>query len=453
MHADPLDIFRGPDPESTPDPAFVARLRRDLLELAAEARAQPDPRPADAPGNGAEPARPMERFVPDVRRARRRRARLLLVAAVLVALASVAVVLASRDQGDKVDVIDDTTSTSGAPATSTTGGQPATTTTALTTTTDLNANRPDLPPIQSLESAGVEIYDAAADPTQVATDGTTVWVLHDRGPINRYDAATGALLGMVDVPNRGTAEQPAVAFGSLWVTTDEDNKLWRIDAATGVVQASIDIPGEIIGLDLVNPINLTVGDGVIWVLTRDPSSTYSGGGPKQEPRFVRVDPTTNSVTGSIVAPPGAHMIGYGFGSLWTIAIGGPLIRVDPDTGAQLASLPMNFAFMLRTGFGSIWLDDGRAHETLLRVDPSTNTIVAEIPNADGQGFWRSDVAFGGGYLWTSSAAALLVKIDPQTNKIVARYGASTAGGGVAATDTDVWFTDWSTKKLYRLRLA
>jgi len=318
---------------------------------------------------------------------------------------------------------------------------PATSEPAVVVTTDRN----NLPPIQPAADAGIERIATVQHPSQITTDGTTVWVANDLGEISRFDAQTNALLGTVQVTKDDHAEQPALAFGSFWITTDTDNKLWRIDTATGSIVASIDIPGNIVGGNqLVNPINLAVGDGVLWVLAQTPTGST----------IAKVDPATNQVTGTIPATSNStQFIGYGDGSLWALTVS-ELLRINPSTGKELARVNTgNFPFMLRFGLGSVWTDIAEVGETLLRVDPATNTPTAKIASPPASTVWHGDISFGGGYAWSDSETAMLVKIDPATNQIIARYVKGSGGGAVAASTTAVWFTDFDANTIYRLNLT
>src|ERR1700731_2515069 len=73
---------------------------------------------------------------------------------------------------------------------------------------------------------------------------------------------------------------------------------------------------------------------------------------------------------------------------------------------------------LAAGFGAIWVPSCGAH-TLVRVDPQTGKIVAQIPAgpADSEG----GITTGDGSVWmVTSKEGLLVRVDPQTNKVVTK---------------------------------
>ena len=387
-------------------------------------------------------------------------------ACAVVILAVIGVVVAKRNDGES-PVINPTPTaattaasapavtvapTSASPSGSTLTTSPASTpATVAARANALRTSLQDVPPVLSVASAGMEEFDIPRNPQQMATDGTTLWILHRGGPISRRDATTGADLGTITgVPLGYTVERPEVAFGSLWVTTAATDTLWRIDAATGNVAASIKIPGDITtqldkGGDHPETANVTASDRSVWVLTRG-----------SERRFVEIDPSTNTVVRQVPAPSRAWTIRYGFGSLWTVNLddtGETLVRVDPVDGRQLASIPSVGITDLGFSFGSIWSAELiGADEAITRYDPSTNQPTAEIvyPSA---GVFATDFSFAGGYVWANAPGAGLTRIDPATNRIVARYIEATGGGGTATTDTAVWVVNTSMPKLYRLPLT
>lgn len=264
-------------------------------------------------------------------------------------------------------------------------------------------------------------------------------------------------LQLDDFPTR-----PAVAFGSLWMATEWDDRLNRIDLDTGEIVARIAIPGGLRGVGGAIPDGPAASEGGVWVL-----SDATG----LDRTLLRIDPATNTVAQTPPAPKGADVIAYGFGSLWVSHVplqGEPGIsRVDPATGGVLADIGITGgAFMIRVAFGSVWtsgvepeagvgdapVTSGGGYERLNRIDPTTNTVVAKIPYAVLASEWHSDIAEAGGSLWISAKTALLVQIDPAQNRIVARYPPSTGGGGVAADGASVWFTAWDDGRLHRLPL-
>ena len=75
-----------------------------------------------------------------------------------------------------------------------------------------------------------------------------------------------------------------------------------------------------------------------------------------------------------------------FGSLWSIRGNGDVVRIDPESGRIIADIPNPFGFKppLCQGIGAsdaaIWAcpANGRPPGTIVRIDPKTNEVVSEL---------------------------------------------------------------------------
>lgn len=437
--ADPFESLRRPVRDTDPSPAFRARLIAELRQMSAahhetggagdrtDRRIEHNEIQTDELSEAimalTATEAPKRRWIP------RRSGVFAAGVAAAVALVVTVVVVGGDDPSD-LRLVD--TTPASVPGETTTTGMPS-----PTSATERGAA---IEPFDgSVESFPTEAYSSA-----VVIDGATVWVSHDSGQISRYDITTGASLGTVPIQNGTLAARPVVGFGSMWVATDLDDTLHRVDSQSGEIVASLKIPGNIRGLDYVGTSTAAVSEDAVWVVSFDPAGS----------KLYRIDPATNSISGSIPAPISANNVIYAEGSLWVLQVDGPLVRLDPTDGRELASIQMaSYATLMRFGFGTLWVNDFSKVDLVKRIDPATNAVVASIPTRPGNGtYWRGDFAFAGGYAWTSSPDAALVKIDPTTNKIVARYGELAGGAGLAARDDAVWFTPWSGKELRRMPL-
>jgi outer membrane protein assembly factor BamB len=77
---------------------------------------------------------------------------------------------------------------------------------------------------------------------------------------------------------------------------------------------------------------------------------------------------------------------------------------------------------LDTAFGSVWAED-KASGELLRIDPRTRAVRARIK----VGASEFGLAFTGGAVWALDSGKRLLKIDPTTNRVVARFPTQTRG--------------------------
>ena len=133
----------------------------------------------------------------------------------------------------------------------------------------------------------------------------------------------------------------------------------------------------------------------------------------------------------------------GFGSLWLLAPDSEqpsLLRVDPTTNEIVASilLPGNLCQGFTVSDDAVWVctPDGA-----VRVDPATNTIVGEVTFETGEVFSR--LAFGSGSVWAlgveGGAPTTLIRIEPAAmtaTSIPLGHGAATLAYGFDA----VWVT-------------
>ncbi|MEZ5260730.1 MAG: hypothetical protein R2755_02905 [Acidimicrobiales bacterium] len=225
MNPDPLDILRRPDPDVAPTAALTARLR---ARLAADADGQHGgaASPAEDEPNPQVVAMDIIRHAKDTRsRLNDSRRRLAVLGAIAAAvLLSVLFIAARRDEPRELDVVDSpVTEPTVRPTTSSAAVTSSATITSPTTaasSTALDEALLGLPVIRSAADAAVTSRATATKPAQVVTGGSSVWVILDLGPIQRFDASTGELVGTVPLQLDNFPTRPAVAFGSLWMATE-----------------------------------------------------------------------------------------------------------------------------------------------------------------------------------------------------------------------------------------
>ena len=203
----------------------------------------------------------------------------------------------------------------------------------------------------------------------------------------------------------------------------------------GVRAPGVRIPIARVKPDAVFPVHgvpdWLVVDEHVWVSNK-PKDSVS-----------RLDPATNTVLDTIaVGKRPCSGIAAGFGSIWVPLCGDTenkpgLARVDIKTGKLTTTLPLgigNTEGGLATGAGSVWLlTDARG--TLVRIDPDTNQVVAEIHVPAGS----STAAFGDGAVWvTSTEQHLLIRVDPNTNLVVERIPVGKKPRFLAVGEGSVW---------------
>lgn len=130
----------------------------------------------------------------------------------------------------------------------------------------------------------------------------------------------------------------AVGAGSLWVLGDAlDRRLWRLDARTGTIEATIRLGFP--------PTSVTVADGKAWIT--DGLSD----------RVVPVDAAGDRLLAPVPVGRGAGGIATGAGSVWvTNTLDGTLSRIDPRTRRVVSTVDVGgMPRAVAVGRGSVWV--------------------------------------------------------------------------------------------------
>lgn len=434
---DPFESLRQVDQPVEPPEELRLRVRVLLQDL--EARARDGQFDHDEPLGASKISYLDEEptmITVELSRARKlKRAKRIGAGAVVAAAALIiALVIVFRSSDDDVKVVG-TPTTSPAPPT-TAGSTPGV----------------ELPPVKDANELGATSWPVGLFTGDVKVVDGVVWLSNEDGPIERFDARTGASLGKIDVTNKQGAMHPAVAFGSMWIGQRRDDTVYRVDLSTGAVQAAVKVPAAIpsSGGPVYAPVAAT--DNAVYVVGLTDGSSKG--------QLFRIDPSTNQVVGSFAVPLLTSNVEWGFGSLW-LTTDKAVVRVDPVTGAQLASIPLdqnNLKYLLgiRAVAGGIWLHGRNGPSAdVVRIDPTTNTVVAQFStgNEPDGSYLRTDFVSAGGSIWTCANDAALVRIDPATNKVVSRFVDQPTGGCYLTADGNaIWFGAFSGKTLYRFQV-
>ena len=100
------------------------------------------------------------------------------------------------------------------------------------------------------------------------------------------------------------------------------------------------------------------------------------------------------------------------------------------------------------GQGAVWVAN-KVDNSLSRLDPQTNRVVATIAASDGV----ADLAVGSDAVWTGGdrrGVARVVRIDSRTNRVVATVPVTHQPAGLAVTDDAVWVTSFVGGTLWRI---
>jgi hypothetical protein len=249
---------------------------------------------------------------------------------------------------------------------------------------------------------------------------------------------TATVRDRIDV---GPATSAAYGEGSVWLSVPRMNssqgEVLRIDAETGRVGATI--PTSVVPTWEIGGGGLAAASGSVWVGGRDGSSAV----------VVRIDTATNRVVDTIQLGAGSVAdVAADESATWVLLSGNPgrpkVLRIDPSTDQVLATIPIEggygrfifaeagfvFAAIVQPPEGPF--DSG----TLVRISPSTN----EISGTFDLGTYPS-VAAGSGSLWAMTGEGL-VQIDATTGQSSSvGVGFQCTGDALAAGTGSVWCFD------------
>ena len=206
----------------------------------------------------------------------------------------------------------------------------------------------------------------------------------------------------------------AVADGSAWVGCPHRRTIVRVDADTGRVLATIATPGY--------PWSIAAAGGSLWLGER--ASTVS-----------RVDPVRRA-TSTAVRGSNIPYLWAAAGSVWVGDDGArALLRVDPASGAIVATIPTGDGPSDVVSDGSsLWFANHR-EGTIDRVDLATNAVT-RLTRVAGDAPERLELAFGS--LWVTGRGTDLVRLDPTTGAVQAVVDVGAGAIDLVATASSVW---------------
>ena len=221
----------------------------------------------------------------------------------------------------------------------------------------------------------------------------------------------GAIAGLVVGLTGGSSSAVAVAPNSVAVIDPKSNRV------------TDDVP---VG---ARPVAVAVGYGAVWVANAD-DGTVS-----------RIDPRTRKVTNTIGIGGDVSDIATGFGSVW-VAGGndGTLVRIDPPNVVERtlrfgreSSLVPRPVFAVATGAGAVWITRGN---TVLRIDPRTNTVTKRIPVEPPLG-----IAVGSGSVWVTTRIDHLLRLDSRSGERTAQFALATPAIAPMVGGNSVWVVE------------
>jgi YVTN family beta-propeller protein len=133
-------------------------------------------------------------------------------------------------------------------------------------------------------------------------------------------------------------------------------------------------------------------------------------------------PRAGTVVATIPADTNLGSLAFGGDSLWLTNADDTLQRIDPTTNAVVATIPLGCCtyHSITYGDGSVWVSNFNDN-TVERIDPTRNTVVATIPTL---GQAPEGIAVTPDAVWVAdhhadTPPAAVDRIDPTTNSVVA----------------------------------
>ena len=268
----------------------------------------------------------------------------------------------------------------------------------------------------AVETGEIEdVIPVGRDPGQVVIVGPYVFVTSQEDEtLHRIDSRTGD----VETSGANATDGALVADGEfLWATSLSRAEAVRIHAES--LRATARVP---LAPDLLFAF-VAVGAGSLWISQFPPGAVlrmgledYSLEQRYDLPFYEALVETTfgagaswtavgagllriDAGTGQTENVPAGEKAGdpkFGFGSMWAGSAGGSAVwRIEPTTGRTTGTVPAGkVTFGLAIGAGSVWVTN-YCEGTLSRIDPNTSSVVATTE----LGYRPKWLAIGHGHAW------------------------------------------------------
>ena len=286
-------------------------------------------------------------------------------------------------------------------------------------------------PYSSIKPIATIKIGGTADWVLVTEDA--VWVASTKPfAVVRIDPATNKIVASVRIPGEACSGL-ASGFGSIWAPIcGKKPGLVRIDADQNAIRATLPIvPAGPEG-------GIAASDDSVWLVT-DRNGT-----------LLRIDPSSNGVRQKISIPPGSYNPIFDSGTVWITGVENNVITaVDAFSGKVLESIPIGpKPRFLTAGAGSLWtLNQGDG--TVTRVDEKSRKAVATIQvGLPGTG---GDIGYGADSVWPTVFEVPLTRIESTTNTVLKQW-VGKGGDSLRFGFNSLWITDYRKGLLSRIAI-
>jgi DNA-binding beta-propeller fold protein YncE/ABC-type branched-subunit amino acid transport system substrate-binding protein len=230
---------------------------------------------------------------------------------------------------------------------------------------------------------------------RIASRSEEIWIATGDRRVGRLEPVTGMLVRPVAVPresNEALSAPSAIAAGEreVWVLGDaNEREAWLFDSRTGAFIASVPLPFA--------PTDIAIGAGGVWV-TSQLDDTVS-----------RIDPATRRITDTLPVGRGASSIAAGAGAVWVAnAIDETLSRIDAKTlgveTVRVNGVPKDIA----VAENGVWVVTERAQPSAR----SDTIAIGVLASCDGAFGYNGDPSFAAAELPLLERGARLRGLKP-----------------------------------------
>jgi virginiamycin B lyase len=291
----------------------------------------------------------------------------------------------------------------------------------------------NLPPRSITELTPIATLTLGKTADWVAIGSDAVWV-GSTGPfaVHRIDPKSNRVVADVALPGAPCAGL-AMGFGSLWIPLcTATPSLAKVDLASNRLSATFDIGAA--GAEA----GVTVDEQGVWLVTDKNGS------------LVRIDPRTGAVRATVPIAAGSYNPHYSAGTVWVSqAEGSRLTGVDTSSlqVRAIVTIGANPRF-LTSGGGAIWtLNQGDG--TVTRIDVRTHSTTSIALQTPGRG---GDIKFDRGFVWSTMPKMPLSVIDATSNKLKCQW-AGPGGDSLGLGFGSIWLTDYDGGTVSRIPIS
>jgi serine/threonine-protein kinase len=262
-------------------------------------------------------------------------------------------------------------------------------------------------------------------PTSVAVGAGRVVVADGASrKVSVLNADTGAIRATAEVGGGSWGFLVVGGRDAVWLADTANRDVDRVDAAGGTSGMQIPVPrirNDLIAAGAKEFTGLANAGGTLWIA-----------GGSAERVLWRIDARSGRVEATIRLPFVPKAVAAGEGAVWvTSLLGDTVSRIDPQTNRVVATIPVGRGpYSIAAGGGAVWVT-AAIDDTVSRIDPTTNRVVAVIPVSGAPG----QVAVGSEGVWVTVAKPAPSNPAPPGAIKIGIYADCTGGFGFAYEDS------------------